>query len=91
MIDIAIKIVHVSRYSFTNDETGELIEGTKITFIDQQEHDTDDSFGRKVYTQILPYKEFESLKQKKLPLDCKAVYEQVSLDKKPKFKELKFN
>lgn len=83
-----VKVVHVSRYSFVDEKNGQVLEGTKITFMDSEENKTDDSFGRKIYTGILDYKEFDKLKDKKLPLDCKAIYEQVALDKKPKFKGL---
>jgi hypothetical protein len=89
-----IKIMYVSKYDFISKETGENLKGCKITFMNKSENITDNTFGYKIYTVNSDYDTFELLQKKssgKLPFDCRAEFEVVSLDKAPKFKEFIFN
>lgn len=52
------EVFHVSRYSFTNSETGELVRGSKVSFCDSRDND-DDNRGFKIITMNAPYEAFD--------------------------------
>lgn len=86
-MEFDVKVLFISRYDFKNDSTGEVIKGCKVTFIDDRSVDEEDQYGKKVITVNVPYEDYSELRKQVLPFKTKAVFEQVSLDKKPKFKK----
>lgn len=71
-----VKVVYVSKYdSFTNDTTGEVIEGkTKVTFFDTDLQDDDTCNGYEVNTMRLPLERFKELIKKEKPFDAKVEF-----------------
>lgn len=67
-------VLGVSRYSFPNQETGEIIEGTKVNFIDTDEAKENDFLGFKQQTQNMPYALFGQFSNENLP----GIYEMES-------------
>lgn len=67
-------VLGVSRYRFPNQETGELIEGTKVNFIDTDEAKENDFLGFKQQTQNLSYEVFSQFSNENLP----GIYEMKS-------------
>ena len=69
-----VKVVYVSKYdNFTNDSTGEVIEGkTKVTFFDTDLQDDEYSNGYEVNTMKLPLSRFKELISKEKPFDAEV-------------------
>ncbi len=71
-----VKVVYVSKYdNFTNDKTGELIEGrTRITFFDSELQSDNNSNGYEVNTMTLPLTRFNELFNLEKPFDAEVEF-----------------
>ncbi len=59
-----VLILKVSRYSMTDEKTGELIEGTKVTYCQSLEStQKQNSLGVEILTGTMPYEAYESFTQ----------------------------
>lgn len=83
-----VQLLFVSRYDFTDDSTGEVVRGCKLTYSSTDPISDDDRVGYKVNTCNLPYEKFDILKKVKFPYSAKLVLELVDLEKKPKVKDV---
>ena len=74
-----VKVLFVSKYdSFTNNDTGEIVDGgTKINFIDKDPVNSDNWDGFAVTTFRLPLDRFKELKSITKPFKAMAKYEIV--------------
>lgn len=59
-------VLGVSRYKFPNED-GEVIEGTKVNFIDTDEANEADFLGYKQQTKVMPYELFDQFNKDNLP------------------------
>jgi len=65
-------ILGVSRYSFPDQKTGQIIEGTKVNYVEQSRTDDENVVGHTPQTANLPYRDFDSLAFNPVPgiYDC---------------------
>lgn len=56
-----VLVLRVSRYKFTDEKTGELVEGAKVTYCNDLDGVTkDNSLGLDIVTSTIPYSDFSA-------------------------------
>lgn len=63
MDKIRVIVLGASRYSFPDTNTGEIIAGTKVHFVELNPQQSDDQKGMLATTTNLPYADFVELEQ----------------------------
>lgn len=79
-----VQVVYVSRYDFTVQDTGEVLKGSKVTYLAKSSINDTDAVGYKCNTCNLPYETFNKFVGVKFPVKCEIEIEITDINKKPK-------
>lgn len=81
-----VLILGASRYKFPQEGTGEIIEGCKIHFVEEQGGEEENNIGRIPQTQIMDYEFYEYIRSNPLPALFDADFIISMRGKKPSLK-----
>ena len=79
-----VQVLYVSRYDFTDDATGQVIRGCKITYSSKDCLKDKDFVGYKVNTSNFPYDTYDKFLNLKFPIKCEITLEINDVNKKPR-------
>lgn len=69
-----VTVLAASRYSFEDEKTGRLIEGTKVVYYPHDVEVEPDRLGYQVANAKLPYSDFAHFQSKAFPFDAEIDY-----------------
>lgn len=87
MSDNLVTVLGVGRYSFNDEKTNRLVEGTTVHYYSHEEKQSnDDSLGFKPVKATLPYDYYEKFKDKSFPYDAEIDFSLTIKSGKPAIK-----
>lgn len=85
-----VLVLGASRYKFPQEGTGEIIEGCKVHFVEEQSGQEENNIGRIPQSIVMDYDFYEYIASKPLPAICEAEITISMRGKKPTLKIVDF-
>lgn len=85
-----VTVLGVSRYSFEDEKTNRLVEGTKVIYFPHDVETQEDRVGYQVASAKLPYTDYPKFVGKAFPFDAEIDYSIIIKGGQPTFKIKEF-